>query len=271
MAVAAPCCEEEVKSLVLSRPAALGIVLILANDYHEPQPQKLEYIEGPMKDADSIEQVFTALGTICYTKRNASAAMAMAACKAVANYDYPRTFKWIVVVFSGHGESVEVVWGQDGHRISLQYIVDLFQPGLSPQNGVIPKVFLFDACRGPEVNNSLLVPRGGSDDETIPRGGTLIECIRMPNEGNVVIAYSTLPRKKAYESTEGGLWLQCVLNRLKTQTSSVSDILNDATSDVIKAYQDIPDKIQQPQQVSTLHGNLFFLKEYLENRQLEGI
>ena len=248
---------DEVKRLVLSKPDAIGIALIIANDYWN-QPNGLRCIAGPHKDAANAVSVFESLGTVVYKVLNATAEEIRRACKAVAEFKYDTKFQWIVVVFSGHGKSNEEICGQDGVPIGLQVIVSLFQPECSVQNASIPKIFLFDMCRGKEILESVLVPRGGS----------IIKPVVLPKRGNMLIAFSTLSDTRAFESEEGGIWLSRVLKHIRQDESSISEILNDVNKEVNEFYQDPNRKdvngrqlMQQPEQISTLLGNVCFLKE----------
>ncbi|XP_019854399.1 PREDICTED: caspase-3-like isoform X2 [Amphimedon queenslandica] len=250
--------KDEVERLVSSKPDALGIALIIANDYQN-QPNNLRYIAGPHKDATKAVSVFESLGTVVYKVLNATAEEMRRSCQAVAQFHYNRKFQWIVVVFSGHGKADGVILGQDGNPIGVQLIVSLFQPECSVQNACIPKIFLFDMCRGEEILGSVLVPRGGS----------IIKPEVLPKIGNMLIAFSTLSNTRAFESEEGGVWLSRVLKHIGQDENSICDILNDVNKEVNEAYQDPNYKdagtgkqaVQQPEQISTLHGNVYFLKE----------
>ena len=267
-----------IEELVKSAPDAIGIALILANDYDtkDKRPGRPPPIKGPHKDASYAKEVFESLGTVCHKVLNVGEVETMRACRSVAGYHYDtEKYKWIVVVFSGHGKREGELWGQDGSIIHIERMIDLFQPENSPQNAVIPKVFLFDMCRGEEISSSILVSRGDEEPGNLQaRGGKVLEQLRMPVEGNMLIAYSTLPRMKAFESDTGGLWLSHLLRRLQDQNSSISEILNDVNEDVNKVYQSCKDDsgrylMQQPEHRSTLHGNVYFLKEARKRRGLD--
>lgn len=260
-------CEEEVRRLIEAKPDAIGIALILANDYNCSNAAMKGYVplEGPLKDAQVAENVFSSLGTVCYTKLNASAGITMEACKAVASYVYQSPMKWIVVIFSGHGESNEEIVGQNGERIKVQKIIDYYDPISISYNARIPKVLLFDACRGKEVTEAVLVSRGEHSTlhggHQTPRGGTLCDSFRMPARGNMLIAYSTQPNTKAFECKgSGGLWLSTLLERIRVDDLSISDILNNVHEDVVHKYKD-KDLMQLPEHKSTLMGGVHFLRE----------
>lgn len=250
--------KENLERLVSSKPDAIGIALVIANDYRD-QPNHLRCLAGPHKDAAKAVSVFESLGTLVYEVLNATAEELRRSCQAVAEFNYNPKFQWIVVVFSGHGKSDGEIWGQDGNPIGVQAIVSLFQPECSVQNACIPKIFLFDMCRGEEILESVLVARGGS----------IIKPEVLPKIGNMLIAYSALPNTRAFESKDGGIWLSRVLKHISEDENSICEILNDVNKEVNEAYQDPNYKdastgrqaVQQPEQISTLLGNVYFLKE----------
>ena len=260
----------ELGELVCSNPGALGIAIIIANDYDNKtcKELKLKTLEGPFKDARKAESVFRSFHTICYTLVNRTACQTMQALLAAASYPYPDTFKWIVFIFSGHGQSELALYAQDGSTILIQVIIDLFQPESTPQNGNIPKLFFIDACRGNEETNTVLVSRGEKGGAPIPRGGKTLETLRLPTKCNTLVGYSTLPRKIAYEADNGGLWMSFLLDRLEKQDNSVVEILTEVNGDVVQHCQDVKDKMQAPEYRSTLLQNVWFKKEVEARRQI---
>lgn len=262
----------ELEKLVCSNPGALGIAIIIANDYDNEKCKelKIKKIEGPFKDAQKAELVFRSFHTICYTLVNRTAHQTMQALLAAASYPYPDTYKWIVFIFSGHGQSELALYAQDGSTIRIQVIIDLFQPESTPQNGNIPKLFFIDACRGNEETDTVLVPRGETDDAPIPRGGETLEILRLPSKCNTLVGYSTLPHKLAYEADNGGLWMSFLLDRIKQQDNSVVEILTEVNGDIVQHYQDVEGKMQAPEYRSTLLQNVWFKKE-VESIEKKGI
>lgn len=239
-------------------PEAVGVAIIIANDYSTCKA--LNTIQGPIDDASKAEAVFRSLKTVCHHVRNQNAARTIAACQFVASYEYPHDkFKWIIIVFSGHGNN-ETIIAQDGSNIPVQTIIDLFK---HPPNLSIPKFFFFDACRGIELTESHLVPRGPEIVHMNPRGGELLsEVIRLPEGCNMLIAFSTLPRKYAYEQrSSGGLWLSKLLDRLPNDDSSITDILNEVNKDVVDHFQPMNGLMQQPEYRSTLLGKINFKRD----------
>ena len=268
--------------LVCHDPTAFGVAIIIANDYDNDRckKKKLESIKGPMKDAIKAEKVFKSLNTTCYTLLNCTSPQIIEALQAAASYPYPGTYEWIVVMFSGHGKcfvdsgcqesELSLLYAQNGKTISVQFIVDLFQPKSSSLNGKIPKLFFIDACRGKEETDSVLVSRGETNQCLqihIPRGGKTLETLRLPSECNTLVGYSTLPRKIAYEADNGGLWMSFLLDRLEKQDNSVVEILTEVNGDVVQHYQDIDGKMQMPKYHSTLLHSVCFKRSV----QVKGI
>ena len=227
-----------------------GLAIIVANDYKTFTSYKRP-LDGPLQNANKAQATFESLNAECVTVINAGAAELITKCSSLGLRVYPETFKWVIFIFSGHGENDDMIVAQDGVNVRVQELVNLFQ-----SQPTIPKIFLFDACRGNETTNTVIVPRGSMDTSS-GRGGKPLDTIKLPEYCNILVAFSTLPRKKAYKC-RGGLWLSQLLDRLAKQNSSVTDILNEVNSDVISFYQDMEGFMQQPQYTSTLLGNVFF-------------
>jgi hypothetical protein len=56
----------------------------------------------------------------------------------------------------------------------------IFLPERAPQIGNTVELFFIDACRGKQENTGIIVPRGGRE----------VEPLRIPKQGNFLLAYS---------------------------------------------------------------------------------
>ena len=120
--------------------------------------------------------------------------------------------------FSGHGVAGETLYdrrgrlrgnasgrlcSQEGREIEIESIIDQFLLDKHPALGRMARLFFFDVCRGNEEDvgvalpyNQTLQSRGMIMNE---RGGRFLIPERVPIDGNISVAYSTLPNHKAYE------------------------------------------------------------------------
>jgi hypothetical protein len=238
-----PTCAEELNELLSKSKGALGIALIIANDYKTSS--NIPPLEGTLRDASKAQNVFESLNTICYMKCNSTASQMSNAISAVASCSsYPKAFKWIVFIFSGHGSDNQVILGQDNQKVKIDDILEMFQPSQNSKTATIPKILLFDACRGGGVTGSI-VPRA--------EGHVCESALRVPEKGNMLVGYSTLPLCMSYEDNKkGGIWMSHLLDRLGRDECSINDVLTATNGDIIEYFQQRKVEIQQPECYNTL-------------------
>lgn len=166
-------------------------------------------------------------------------------------------------IFAGHGCEDDELYMQDWNRVELvKDIVSPLLPGHCKELGNIPKVFLIDACRGTLPTKTTLSPRGSSaqKEATLDRGGRVMVMNLIPENGNFLLARSTLSEHKAYEDKQsGGLWLSHlaeVLTDLK-EKMSMDDILSKVNENLLKRQQALRESFQQPIKESTLNRILY--------------
>ena len=237
--------------IVERHPSAAGLAILIGNDYK--QTEELGYLEGPKNDLDKADEVFSSFGGVCVRLWNKSAGeIGITIRKAASCTKYTSSYKWIVIIISGHGTQ-NAYFANNGQPVYLKdAIIDPFQPMNAPINAKLVKLIFIDACRGIGETNPVFVPRGQNS-----KGGKAIETMCFPPEGNVLVAYSTLPQKRSYELSDikGGLWISKVLARLEsTPEQSVLNILTMVNKDILHHYQDR--KESQSIQQSILHSTL---------------
>ena len=173
--------------------------------------------------------------------------------EAVATFRFTPEYQYkrIVFVFSGHGRS-DSVCTHTGD-IPIAGIMDKFQPCNAPSLDKLPKLFFIDACRGDSTMQAVVVPRGGEDVPTK---------IVAPY-GNCLVAYSTMRRYRAYESTDGGIWITLLAQKLLEVSKSIGDVLVDVNGALDELYQSprLGNFLQQPVFESTLKESVNFLAE----------
>ena len=241
--------QQQLQDRVSEKPSANGVAIIIANEYHADAKHKLKPLSGPSKDAEMLKSTFTSLNISCYVKINVTARELVGIVNEITSTTYPDSYNRIIFVYSGHG-TIDRLLMQDGNPISIEKdIIRPCEPLRAHKLALIPKIFLFDTCRGNDETKGTLVPRGGND----------LPSIKVPEFSNMLIAYSTLQGKKAYEFN-GGIWLQCLCKRLY-QDGSLEDILTQVNKDVTIICDAHPGYMQQPIKYSTLHDVINLAKE----------
>jgi hypothetical protein len=251
-----------VQRAVRSR-GANGLVVIVTNDYSSTRD--LSELKGTIKDGHALSQAFRLLGFAVCWERNVSG---NALCGLVAEIrtlklQQVRGYCGIIFVFAGHGCEGDYLWMQDGTKLHI--ITDIVDP-LLPKNakeiGMIGKAFLIDACRGERSTETVLVPRYNSIPNrslSSVRGGSLMESLKVCEDGNFIVAYSTLPMHKAYESERnGGEWLSTLAKLLNKGVSSLpSPDLEYLLTEVNKVMSEKQGPtFQQPDRLSRLNGHI---------------
>ncbi len=239
--------------ILQTHSTAAGLAILIGNSHqHQPEPTYILYepIVGPKKDIEHAKNVFSGcFGAACFIVEDKPAAEVKSIIKfAAKGIDYPPSYKFIVLMFSGHGREFDLI-ANDAKPINIENeVVKPFQPASSKETARMPKLIFLDTCRGSEATQPILVPRGGNPLETE----------YFPEKSNILVAYSTLPKKQCYEiQGQGGVWINRVLTRLKSDDSSVTDVLQNVNADMHEQY-DPKTSMQQPELKSTLLGAFKF-------------
>ena len=250
--------------------AGLGVVrksgraFIVSNDYD--CAANFDKLKGTHKDAERMARAFTHLGYDVIPRRNLMYGELINFISETAASPYAPSHKRLVFIFSGHGMNGDKLFdehgrhrgttggklcSQEGKTIEIESILDQFKPDKHPTLGRMARLFFIDACRGSEEDIGVTLPlrtRG-----MFERGGQfLIPDDRVPKDGNILVAYSTLPNHKAYEKSDGGLWMRLLAEAVMTQ--------NDDITVLKKQCQSYP-AFQTPQCINQLTERINFLAE----------
>ncbi len=247
---------DSVSSATLRSPGAIGLAVIITNDYSNSPAaaaQGLERLDGALLDGRALSSAFTALRfAVCWIK-NADRHSLGKVMWELRNLQFSSVSKYrcILFIFAGHGCEGDQLIMQDGAKLGV--VPDIIEP-LLPKNslhiGNIEKIFLIDACRGKEKTQTTLVPRSAPSE----RGGSLVSMQEVAQEGGFMLAYSTLPLHKAYEDPRnGGLWFSTLarLLREKRHLCSVDDLLTQVNAELKKRMHS--SQFQQPERWSRLN------------------
>lgn len=251
-----------------------GLAIIISNDY---QNTDLKELSETHKDGEKMADVFLKLKYTIKRCKNVKMDCLQEILRDVTKPSklYPETYRCIVFVFSGHGnllekEQLSFICMQDCSPVVISEIVKQFLPNSSPLIAKLPKVFLFDSCLGDKdmCQEAVVVPRGGQGSATsnfsvTGKGGTVLETISLPPNGNYILAHATSNGYKAFQLDNfGGLWINMVAEQiLHSPTESVANILTNANKHLLDLYQDPIHKgaMTQPHYVSYLQDTLRFL------------
>lgn len=205
-------------------PNAVAVAVLVSNDY---QPLGEDYeLYGTHKDADNLESLFKGFGYVVYKWRNVSYGDFISRCESLARYPYPQACTKVIIFFAGHG-SDGVLMMQDEEYVNIDGIMELFKPDIA-NNAIlatIAKIFLIDACRGREKDHGYVSQgRARGDTSQSPYK------VRVPIEGNFLVAYGSTRFYNVTETPAGGRWTNCLVKALQEskETDKAEDVLKNA-------------------------------------------
>ena len=254
---------QSIQETIGREPEANGLAIIISNDYCSSCG--LHPLRGACKDGENMFRAFKHLKFATHWESNVTKLRLMELIYDATHYPYYHRFenyRCIAFVFAGHGFRMDQIYMQDGTLVSItDNIVQSFLPKSAPHIGAFPKLFLIDACRGTKDINPVLVPRGSAEvfkGNAVERGVTELLNLRLPSEGNYLIAYSTMPEHKSYEQFgEGSTWITILAEKLCTSHDSIEDILTAVNEKMMEIYQtSLQCPMQQPEKRSYLNKKL---------------
>lgn len=217
-------------------PNAKGFAVIITNDYRG-KLKGLPELKSIHKDGVAMRNAFKKLNIATHWEQNADKTKLENIVEQTAEYFKSNPppdrehFKCIAFVFSGHGDQEDVLFMQDGLKVSLGSAI--LKPIVKVQNtALIHKLFFIDACRGKNALQPIYVAQGGTSK------GCPASSIVTSAEGNYMLAYATIPKYQSFMSAEveGSTWLQALAKRLPDQ-DSLQNILANVTKELWKKYQ----------------------------------
>ena len=248
-----------------------GKAFIVSNDYD--CAVNFDKLKGTHKDAERMAHAFTHLGYDVVPRRNLMYDELTSFISEAASFPYAPSHERLVFIFSGHGVSGDKLFdeygrprgntggkicSQEGGTIEIEKIIDQFKPDKHQVLGRMARLFFIDACRGSEEDIGVTLPfrtRGMSE-----RGGKFLIPDRVPKQGNILVAYSTLPNHKAYEKSDGGLWMTLLTEAIVTQNDDIAAVLTEVRGRLMKQCQSYP-AFQTPQCINQLTERINFLAE----------
>ncbi len=193
------------------------------------------------KGAGIITDKFSKLGYAVYHLKNPTKVELMAAFHVLAeDISFPDSYKNIFILFTGHGTE-DYISTEDGY-ISCNDITTLFWPCAADKLSAIPKIFLFDCCRGNIDGQSSDVERQAyllSSKMSERRAN-------RPCQGNILTMFSAPPRCRAWSENGIGFATAELAELLDQQKPrSLLDLLMvDLWKRVKEATKDYPECVE---------------------------
>lgn len=259
-----------IRQVVGSVPAGNGLAIIISNNY---KGSELSELTETHKDGAKMATVFQGLkyDIACFINVT-EAQLGHLLREATQSINYPKTYKCIVLVFSGHGNCDQAsrltyLYTQDCRKVLIKDIITQFEPKSSPSIAMLPKVFLLDACLGDNdmYREAITVPKGVGEitRQLSDKGATPVLTMDVPPEGNYILAHSTSTGYQSFEiKGSGGVWINALAERIQRRyDESVTNILTAVNHDLLNRYQDPSYKkaMTQPHFVCNLHDTLYFV------------
>jgi len=246
---ASPC--KVLDSISKAPTDAIGLVVIVTNEYR--QTHELPPLPGTRKDGQALSEALLELKFVVHWERNVSSGRLGQVVHEVSRLTHAtvKNYRCIFFIFSGHGKEGDSLVMEDNEVVNLyEDVINPLLPRSANEIGGVQKIFLIDACRGSQVTDTVLVPRG--------QGGLLLDLQRIAADGGFLVAYSTLPLHMAYENpSKGGLWLSTIAELLKIKDKeclcSVETLLTEANRRLTERLQGQPYNFQQPDRQSRLN------------------
>ena len=234
-------------------PDAIGLAIVLSNDY---QYTHLIPLTGTHTDTRRMNATLKELRYAVVCKHNLTKMQIISLITEAIGISFPVNIRRIIFFFAGHGTGGNFLYTQEGDKLKLDVLIKMFLADNSPHLVDIPKLFFIDACRGNSINRGHVIA-----PMITTRGGKSVDTVRLPSEGNYLLAYSTMPNHQSYEvKGKGGVWTTSLSEKLLTTDASILDVLTEVNVDIIESYQEFwCSYTQQPELHSRLnqHVNLF--------------
>ncbi len=216
---------------------------------------KHPYLDGVKKDLELLRSTFSSLGFDTVELHDPSKEEIQKVIAMTKGKLYQKAvhfYNSIVVTFSGHGDQTKL-FSKNG---SLSLMDEIVNPLIS-EHPLVPKIFFVDACRGDKKDLGVTYSLPSRQDRIRARGER--EEINLPQNGNYLLAYSTLTGMKSFENECGSYWIQVLTEELLCNNGkSILDLLTMVNQKLILKFNELHLTLQQPIHVSCLNQVLIF-------------
>ena len=246
--------------LVQQRSDALGLAIVLSNDYSSCEDVKLTTLKGTEADGRAMERACEQLGFAVYRQHNnVTQARVVSLLEEANKMEYPTSYKRLIFVFCGHGEEGGKIVTSEQRKVLIVDIISMLSQDKLKR---MPRLFFFDVCRGEKIDKGIVVP--------VSRSGNAMSTVRVSEaECNYLVAFSTingyrsfeLPKESGYK--EGGIWMQHVAAKLASANMSISDLLISVNGELRELFDKHKEMeyVQQPEMTLRLNDTVNLVKE----------
>ena len=230
--------------------------MIIGNSYTRRdvmQDRQLQPLpNGPIKDTHSMKEAFDYLKFFTMVKHNLTHDELISLSHFMANCPLPKSCQRFVLTFSGHGGD-GFIYSEDEKGVKVNDIVAAFTPPNCNNSLVsMPRLFFFDTCRG-NLEDIGILARGGDEKWQS----------KIPSTGDILIAYATTARYKAFEEIGGGgFWSNLLAKKLVSSHDSIYDVLTEVNRELINKIKNMKGHgFQQPELLGRLNTTVRLLQE----------
>ena len=231
-----------------------GLAILIGMDYSTTP--KLDTLPGTEVDIRKMGETFSFLKFAVIKLVNLNKDELISKLSFITHYarDGGKTCGRMAVAFSGHGKMGEL-YLQDGKTIKTDDLFDHFSLAKTGCKLARVQLFFVDTCRGDAVDQGVYTSRGG-----VPKKD------RVPTISNVLIAYSTTPQHKAFETSgRGGLWLSLLARELEQSDKAITEVLVDVNRHLRNECQKNGIAFQTAEFTSYLTENVYLRKEAIRS------
>ena len=202
-----------VQSVVNAYKDARGLVVIVTNANYQ-KSTTYSILGFTEKDGRAMEQTLKEFDFNCYLVKDVTGDEIRDVVDQISKCNFPDSYKYVVFVYSGHGDVESKrsgLVGIDGKLVETTSEVINPLKAIQPQSMV--KILFLDACRG----NKLPPP--------VTKGGST----------NCLVAYATQLGQVSFASTaNGSKWMIPLADKLKQRDKSVQEVLKMVKEELLK-------------------------------------
>ena len=205
-------------------------VIIVNKEFRGSAPR-----EGADKDRDNLQQMFINLTVTYSVHENKTSEEMSSILKEFADSQTETSI--VFVAISTHGGENNSIQGTDHVSINIDGIIDLFQKNEKLRGK--PKIFLIQACRGTLVDFSTTHSSDCYESGTYESDAIPVEQTFASNTSDVLIAYATSNKHKAWRDKTNGSWFITELKKAfeNFPGNHLTEILTICANNVIRNYQ----------------------------------
>lgn len=188
-----------------------GLCLIIDNEkfINDVLPNR----EGSMIDSNNLDILFEQLGFKVTLRRNLGYQEMMTTINNFSKSPDHENSQMCVIIVLSHGNAGGLINSSDGKEVSTEYVLRKFNNDACPLLKGKPKFFIFQACRGDEVDFGT-IPRLETQDSAtceVDASGFTVRSqpviTKDPTWEDMVILFSTIPGYVANRNVYRGTWL----------------------------------------------------------------